>query len=122
MQKKPEPNLPLFSYGTLQPGGLFWEQVNKYVNFTIPALLKGRRGESVLGRWPAVFPDDDGEWIDGTCLFPKRSSRDRFWELCAHIEGDLYALHKVVVSIDLPIHGDMKMSAYMYVPDIGVLK
>lgn len=91
--------LPVFAYGTLQPGQRFWDHVSGFVGRTEPATIHGHRVETDLDYPGLVLGHPDATTVQGTLLHPRHDARYEAMKEFDRIEGHphLYARHLVRV-------------------------
>jgi gamma-glutamylcyclotransferase (GGCT)/AIG2-like uncharacterized protein YtfP len=91
--------LPVFAYGTLQPGQRFWPQVAEFVDRTESASITGHRFDTGLGYPGLVLDHPDATTIPGTLLHPRHDAHHEAMHEFDRIEGHpgLYARHLVRV-------------------------
>ena len=77
--------LPVFAYGTLQPGEWRWRHVEPHVIHHGPNSATGRRVDTGLG-FPGMIPDESAT-IHGTLLRIRPESRHELIHLLDSIEG-----------------------------------
>lgn len=77
--------MPVFAYGTLQPGECRWLPIEHLVASTAPGQVAGRRIDTGFG-FPGLV-DLGSEVTDGTVLTPHDHAYDEFLELLDSIEG-----------------------------------
>lgn len=77
--------LPVFAYGTLQPGESRWRHMEPHVIDHRPDSAVGRRVDTGLG-FPGMVPDD-ASTIHGTLLRVRPESRHQLIHLLDSIEG-----------------------------------
>jgi gamma-glutamylcyclotransferase (GGCT)/AIG2-like uncharacterized protein YtfP len=91
--------LPVFAYGTLQPGQRFWDYIAEFVDRTEPASITGHRLETDLGYPGLQLDHPDATTIPGTLLHPRPDAIHEAMQEFDRIEGHpgLYARHLVRV-------------------------
>jgi gamma-glutamylcyclotransferase (GGCT)/AIG2-like uncharacterized protein YtfP len=77
--------IPVFAYGTLQPGECRWAPIEHLVARTAPGQVAGRRIDTGFG-FPGLVDLGSGV-TDGTVLMPHDDAYDEFLELLDSIEG-----------------------------------
>lgn len=91
--------LPVFAYGTLQPGQRFWGQVAGFIDRTEPASITGHRLDTGLGYPGLLLDHPDATTVPGTLLYPHPDDLHEAMKEFDRIEGHphLYARHLVRV-------------------------
>lgn len=90
--------IPVFSYGTLQPGEQFWPGIEHLVDLAEPVSIAGRRSPTPIG-YPGVTLDSEST-AQGALLWASPGRHLELLDICDRIEGhpDLYERHLVRVT------------------------
>ncbi|MHB8781780.1 MAG: gamma-glutamylcyclotransferase, partial [Candidatus Geothermincolia bacterium] len=77
---------PVFVYGTLKPGGKLYRHVADVVGDVKTARVQGRLYETPFG-YPLLVPSgEEGVWVQGFLLQPKKGAQEELQEIIDCIE------------------------------------
>jgi gamma-glutamylcyclotransferase (GGCT)/AIG2-like uncharacterized protein YtfP len=76
--------VPVFVYGTLKPGQLYWPRISAWVVYTEEASVRGELFDTVLGYPAAVFGDNDV--VEGVLLHVPAAVLDKVLAVMDEIE------------------------------------